>query len=388
MAKACLSVMAKENTCKKANTWEPVVTCIGVSASKFVDAVEGKINRFFFTAKGKEKTSPTANEQMSSTIGEDTLGSIEMATANKDVTDEKVHDFSSAEELSLDEVPLRHEVQEESFAPSFDIVGSAENLVKKSGFFASKNANKTSEVSRGSVGAEKNATPEIDIFANKITQAATKGLFCLNGNGENGEPELSFITNKNNQRSLESFNYTDPGVKKSCTSALGFFASKTLPEPSCSSTANVELRRTSDDPHSSDIEEIEVNPLIKEIFPDLDEIDGNIVELLPLELQREVYRIIDLKKGKANNTKSKKFFECHLCHKSILEDEKEVHKDYHVAIELQKRDRLSCNVAEQVTDPNRKKIKKADKRPLENQKDKVAAVKRPRTIDSFFKSSS
>ena len=64
MANACLAVMGKENPCiKQANTRIPVVvTCLGVSAGKFVDQLENhsRVDRFFvtkqsaLTGKGKE----------------------------------------------------------------------------------------------------------------------------------------------------------------------------------------------------------------------------------------------------------------------------------------------------------------------------------------------
>ena len=37
MTSLCLAVMNKENSSKQPNTWNPMVVCLGVSASKFVD---------------------------------------------------------------------------------------------------------------------------------------------------------------------------------------------------------------------------------------------------------------------------------------------------------------------------------------------------------------
>ncbi|KAI9560794.1 hypothetical protein GHT06_011746 [Daphnia sinensis] len=68
MAKSCLAVVMKENPCKQGNSKTPwVVTCLGVSASKFVDQLESssRIDRFFTQSKAsKQSTIPnTENEE-------------------------------------------------------------------------------------------------------------------------------------------------------------------------------------------------------------------------------------------------------------------------------------------------------------------------------------
>lgn len=73
MAKACLATMSKENPCKQPNVWNPVVTCIGVSASKFLDQLGSnlKIDRFFVPKSTNPSKVENNNEPTRDTLYED-----------------------------------------------------------------------------------------------------------------------------------------------------------------------------------------------------------------------------------------------------------------------------------------------------------------------------
>lgn len=306
MAKACLAVMTKENSCKKPNTWDPVVTCIGVSASKFDEAVENKskINRFFSTSSStsKRQISNTPNEQVNSTDTEESACDFAPPPTSNDTTEEKCHNTFSADESSPEEVEAPVcELEKECHQPSILAPEMPVDPPKKLGFFASKTTRKTTE------------TQEIPV-------------------------------------------------------------------------ADVECETHDDSQQAEADQEIEINPLIKELFPDLGEIELDTVKLLPLELQREIFKIIELRKGKTKDEVRQKMVKCYVCHNLILEEEKELHNDYHLALELQKQTEPRGSLSSGANS-NSSNNKKADKRPLEKQNGKSAASKRSRTIESFFKSS-
>lgn len=158
MAKACLAVMNKENPSKQSNVWSPVVTCIGVSASKFLDQVvsNSKIDRFFFTkppsGKGKEagveleldeENDDSSDSSSQSELVEDEIPDSEQAQ-RVNVPDENVLETEPqtlfVEEIDSPDFRLNSRDEKHDEIQQFD--HEKRENPKRTGFFASRNLKK------------------------------------------------------------------------------------------------------------------------------------------------------------------------------------------------------------------------------------------------------
>ena len=145
MAKACIAVMSKENPCKQSNVWDPVVTCIGVSASKFSDQLDTKsrIDRFFtkqsclpeIMRKGTEIDPDMLDEN-----DEDILDEV-----NSDQEDAE-EDLAKSDGIPSPEPAIVANAEENPviLQESLNNVASCE-VPKKAGFFATRNLKKAIE---------------------------------------------------------------------------------------------------------------------------------------------------------------------------------------------------------------------------------------------------
>nr|CAH0103584.1 unnamed protein product [Daphnia galeata] len=166
MANACLAVMGKENPCiKQANTRIPVVvTCLGVSAGKFVDQLENhsRIDRFFVT----KQSALTGKGKESCATGQGSMHEIN--EINENDTDQEVEE-NELVETELEETKGISEIEEENTTePERNTANSApecpepvsvnreislpslnqENrgIANKSGFFASRSLKKSTPI--------------------------------------------------------------------------------------------------------------------------------------------------------------------------------------------------------------------------------------------------
>lgn len=157
MAKACLAVMSKENPSKQPNIWSPVVTCLGVSASKFVDQIESKtkIDRFFFI----KPTSQSKEEKYREESPEKLKINDELHYSTSDHEEEEEEDGTHSEEALLEDHAQERVADEESrpiLIPENECILSLKksgernnesedsnrnniNIPKRTGFFASRN---------------------------------------------------------------------------------------------------------------------------------------------------------------------------------------------------------------------------------------------------------
>ena len=276
MARDCLAVMSRENPSKQPNVWNPVVTSVGVSASKFVDLVAGntKIDRFFAKRKDDIPVDPSPDEEL--VLDDD----------NESTNEDEDIPLVSAEEDSQD-APLPKEV----------VVEKVADVPKKTGFFASR------------------------IVQKKLEQIRQ--------------------------------------------------------EPVASTSSNTKPTST----------------MVNELFPDLDKVDMDTLALLPLDIQREV-RVALSARGASTSEDVGRLVVCDTCGKKLLKEEEEEHKDYHLALQLQKEmsgqlQSTSSSSSSGAASTKGKAISssKSTKRPKSQKSKKTDNLdsKRTRTIETFFR---
>jgi len=319
MARDCLTIMSKENPSKQSNIWNPVVTCIGVSASKFVEmgaggASNSKIDRFF------TKKRPETLEVEESDSDKDQLISPLDETEDRTIP---VQDESTQEEV----VPPEKEEPKVGVAP------------KKTGFFARRAIPVQDESTQEEVVPPEKEEPKVEEASKKTGFFARRAI-----QNKQKEPELT--------------------------------ASKDE-EPS-----------TSGAQESSSFS-------VKELFPDLEKVDQETLGLLPIHLQREVRRAIEnhrvVQETDSESSQSCSWSICGTCGKKLMEEELEEHKDYHMALELQKEFSAlptSVGAAPKLTSGAASSVKsKSIKRPLKDSKKKASDKdsKKIRTIETFFR---
>lgn len=164
----------------------------------------------------------------------------------------------------------------------------------------------------------------------------------------------------------------DPKLKKK----LGFFASRSVKKPETAAEKQEQFPSI----------------CISEIFPDLNDVDSETLILLPLEIQRKVRQEIELMKGGEVKGQTEDFVDCNTCGKTLLKEEIEEHRDYHLAMDLQKEISLEAASTSSTTSSTSSNLKvpssKSNKRSFRQSKDKTSASnqrsKRSRTIESFF----
>ena len=162
----------------------------------------------------------------------------------------------------------------------------------------------------------------------------------------------------------------EPNSKKK----LGFFASR-----------NVKKIESKTPELKADNKEQFPSFCVHEIFPDLDHVDSETLTLLPLEIQRKVRQEIEWKKG--SKGQGGDFVDCDTCGQTLLREEVAEHRDYHLAMELQKEMSLEASTSSAVPNPAVKvAASKSTKRPHKESKAKgnAKSSKRSRTIESFF----
>lgn len=153
--------MSKENSSKQSNVWSPVVTCIGVSASKFVGQTDSssKIDRYFTTKKSAllsaKETKGKGKEDIGASNGIDEDHFI-VSDQEDEENELELHDQQQSEEIpqlsnaleviltcpeSQDGEPSVTEASESAkCSTSADQEGSLN--AKKTGFFANRNLKK------------------------------------------------------------------------------------------------------------------------------------------------------------------------------------------------------------------------------------------------------
>ena len=181
MANACLAVMGKENPCiKQANTRIPVVvTCLGVSAGKFVDQLENhsRIDRFFVT----KQSALTGKGKESCATGQGSMH--ENNEINENDTDQEVEE-NELVETELEETKGISEIEEENTTePERNTANSApecpepvsvnreislpslnqknRGIANKSGFFASRSLKKSTSIQMPIKESTSEPVPEI-----------------------------------------------------------------------------------------------------------------------------------------------------------------------------------------------------------------------------------
>lgn len=163
MANACLAVISKENPCfKQGNTRVPVVvTCLGVSASKFVDQLENnsRIDRFFVTknsAETNKEKEPYAEQEALHENDELNENSTDQEDEeNEFVETERILDIEE-ESITAPEPNTTDSASECTEAESVSVnremssmpISNQENcgIVKKTGFFASRCLDKNTPI--------------------------------------------------------------------------------------------------------------------------------------------------------------------------------------------------------------------------------------------------
>nr|CAG4642093.1 EOG090X0EZJ [Eurycercus lamellatus] len=127
--------------------------------------------------------------------------------------------------------------------------------------------------------------------------------------------------------------------------------------------------------------------VIEEIFPNLDEVDMDTLGLLPLAFQRKIRKAMDARGG-ACYVNADSLTTCEKCSKELFKEEIEEHKDYHLALELQKEvsPMPSTSSSASMSTMKKESSAKSVKRPLKDQKKKTENnSKRTRTIETFFR---
>lgn len=285
MARDCLSIMIRENPCKQPNVWNPVVTSIGVSASKFVE-LNAKATRIdsFFTKRTEDPPidRPSPDEEF---VEEESDG-------NEDL--ERHFPVSEVEEDSQEAPPsvVNEEIEE---PPKV-----TEAPKKPGGFFASRAMQKKKE------------------------------------------------------------------------------AVEEEPAPSTSGNSTAAVAPSS---------------IVNELFPDLDQVDMDTLALLPPDLQREVRQALSARGTAAKDASG--LVACDICGKSLLKEEVDEHKDYHVALKLQKEmsgsaqaSSTSSGVTAGIKGKSISGGAKTTKRTKSQSSKKSAGnsdSKRTRTIETFFR---
>ena len=172
----------------------------------------------------------------------------------------------------------------------------------------------------------------------------------------------------------------------------GFFARRAIqnkqkePEPTASKD---------EEPSTSGAQQESSSFSVKELFPDLEKVDQETLGLLPIHLQREVRRAIEnhrvVQETDSESSQSCSWSICGTCGKKLMEEELEEHKDYHMALELQKEFSAlptSVGAAPKLTSGAASSVKsKSIKRPLKDSKKKASDKdsKKIRTIETFFR---
>lgn len=287
MARDCLAVMAKENPSKHSEVWDPVVTCMGVSASKFVELTgsNAKIDSFF------TKVSSTAD-----------AGEFDSPPSESNDAEDHLE-----EELGLTDV------QEDSQEPPEE-------------------------------------TPV-------VIPASIPRHSPLSKKPDEAEPPKR----------------------------MGFFASRAIQKK--------EAKPAEEKPSTSS-STVSESFSVKELFPDLDHVDMETLKLLPLHLQREIRQAMDSRgtTPKASDDGDNGWEKCESCGLKLLKEEVAEHKDYHLAVELQKEISVPAPSSSNVSEKNKSVAKpgKPAKRPLKETKKKASSKdsKRSRTIETFFRNSS
>lgn len=187
---------------------------------------------------------------------------------------------------------------------------------------------------------------------------------------ERNEATVDFIENIDDQ---EKEKPSETSEKPNSKKKLGFFASRSV-------------KKTETKALEPETGKKESFPFfcVHEIFPDLDQVDSETLTLLPLEIQRMVRQEMELKKG--SKSPSGDFINCDTCGKVLLREEVAEHRDYHVAMELQKEMSLEASTSSAIPSSTGRVVpSKPTKRPYRSKaKANATNSKRSRTIESFF----
>lgn len=169
MAKACLAVMSKENPNKQSSVWSPVVTCIGVSASKFVDQLESnsRIDRFFFT-KSTARSEKGKEASVEQELDEENNDSADSNSDFEVVEDETVSD----EQAQIVEAPDKNDLETEPQIVFVDEKGSLDFPDENSNGFSTLDREKCKNPKRTGFFANRNVKK--DVLLQTIPSDSTK----------------------------------------------------------------------------------------------------------------------------------------------------------------------------------------------------------------------